>query len=124
MSAEDWSPSDLPAVSYIRVAPTTTDEAERQVERQQAQIVLAADRLRLRMADEFIDVGYSGMSIDRPGLRRLLDHVAVHRVGFCVVATRDRISEDPEHMADIDQALDDAMVAIVVAADHIGPAAN
>jgi DNA invertase Pin-like site-specific DNA recombinase len=118
MSAEDWSPSDLPAVSYIRVAPATTDEAARQVENQRAQIALAADRLRLRMADEFVDVGYSGMSMDRPDLRRLLHYLAAHRVGFCVVATRDRLSEDPEHMADIDQALDDALVAIVIAADH------
>ncbi|HWG01456.1 MAG TPA: recombinase family protein [Trebonia sp.] len=60
MSAEDWSPSDLPAVSYIRVAPTTTDEAAREVERQRARIALAAQRLGLRMADEFVDVGYSG----------------------------------------------------------------
>jgi len=124
MSGEDWSPSDLPAVSYIRVAPTITDEAARQVERQRVQIALAADRLNLRMADEFVDVGYSGMSMDRPDLRRLLDHVAAHQVGFCVVATRDRLSEDPEDMADIDEALDNALVAIVVSADHIGPAAN
>lgn len=124
MSAEDWSPSDLPAVSYIRVAPTTTDEAARQVEYQRAQITLAAQRLGLRMADEFVDVGYSGMSTDRPGLRRLLHHVTAHRVGFCVVATRDRLSEDPEDMADIDQALDGALVAIVLAADHTGPAAS
>ncbi len=124
MSAEDWSPSDLPAVSYIRVAPTTTDEAAREVERQRAQIVLAADRLGLRMADEFVDVGYSGTSVDRPDLRRLLDHLAAHRVGFCVVATRDRLSEDPEDMADIDEALDDALVATVIAADHIGPASD
>lgn len=124
MSAEDWSPRDLPALSYIRVAPTTTDEASREVQRQRAQIALAAQRLGLRMADEFVDVGYSGMSMDRPDLRRLLDHVTAHRVGYCVAATRDRLSEDPEHMADIDQALDDALVAIVIAADHIGPAAN
>jgi DNA invertase Pin-like site-specific DNA recombinase len=124
MSAEDWSPSDLPAVSYIRVAPTTTNEAAREVERQRTQITLAADRLGLRMADEFVDVGYSGLSMDRPDLRRLLDHVAAHRVGYCVVATRDRLSEDPEHMADIDEALDNAMVAIVIAADHIDPTAN
>jgi Resolvase, N terminal domain len=70
ISAEDWSPSDLPAVSYIRVAPTTTDDAASQVERQRAQIALAADRLGLRMADEFVDLGYSGMSMERPGLRR------------------------------------------------------
>jgi DNA invertase Pin-like site-specific DNA recombinase len=119
MSAEDWSPSDLPAVSYIRFA-ITTDEAAREVERQRAQIALAAQRLGLRMADEFVDVGYSGMSMDRPDLRRLLDHVAAHRVGFCVVATRDRLSEDAEDMADIDEALDDALVAIVIAADHTG----
>ncbi len=124
MSAEDWSPSDLPAVSYIRVAPTTTDEAARQVQRQRAQIALAAQRLRLRMADEFVDVGYSGTSMDRPDLRRLLDHVAAHQVGYCVVASRDRLSENPEDAADIDEALDDALVAIVVAADHIGPAAT
>jgi hypothetical protein len=47
MSAEDWSPSDLPAVSYVRVAPTTTDESARQVQRQPAQIALAADRSRV-----------------------------------------------------------------------------
>lgn len=124
MSAEDWSPSDLPAVSYIRVAPTTTDEAAREVERQRERIALAAQRLGLRMADEFVDLGYSGISMDRPDLRRLLHHVAAHRVGFCVVASLDRLSEDPEHMADIDEALDDALVAIVVAADHVGPERN
>ncbi len=124
MSAEEWSPSDLPAVSYIRVAPSTTDEAERQVEHQRAQIALAAQRLGLRMADEFVDVGYSGMSMDRPDLRRLLDHVAAQRVGFCVVATSDRLSEDPEHMADIDEALADALVALVIATNHIDPTAS
>jgi hypothetical protein len=76
MSGADWSPSDLPAVSYIRVAPTTTtDEAEREVERQRTQIALAAQRLGLRMADEFVDVGYSGMSMDRA------DHVGPERDG-------------------------------------------
>ena len=42
------------------------------------------------------------MSMDRPDLRRLLDHVAANRVGYCVIATRDRLSDDPEDMADID----------------------
>lgn len=122
MSDKEWSPRDLPAASYIRVAPTTTHEAERQVEQQRAQIARAADRLGLRMADEFMDVGSSGMSMDRPGLRRLLDHVAAQQVGYCVVATSDRLSEDPVDAADIDEALSDALVVIVVAADHIGPA--
>lgn len=62
----------------------------------------------------------SGMSTDRPGLRRLLDHVATHQVGYCILATLDRFSENPEDPADIDQALADALVAIVIAADHTG----
>lgn len=49
--------------------------------------------------------------MDRPVLRRLLDHVTAHRVRFCVVATRDRLSEGLEHMADISQALDDELNA-------------
>lgn len=73
------------------------------------------------VANQFVDAGYTGMSMDRLDLRRLLDHVAAHQVGYCVVATRDRLSEDPEHMADIDQALDDALVAIVIAADTSTP---
>lgn len=121
MSTEDWSPSDLPAVSYIRVAPTDPDETARQLQHQRSQITLAAQRLGLRMADEFVDVGYSGMSMDRPDLRRLLDYVAARQVGYCVVATMDRLSENPEDAADIDQALTDALVVIVVAADHTGP---
>lgn len=118
MSVEDWSPRDLPAVSYIRVASADPDEALRQVERQRTLIALAAQRLGLRMADEFIDVGCSGMSMDRPALRRLLDHVATHHIGYCVVATLDRLSRRPEDAADIDQALTDELVVIVVAADH------
>lgn len=73
--------SDLPAVCYIRAAPTTTDEAARQVERQHGQIAPAADRLGLLVADEFVDVGYLRMSMDRPDLRRLLDHVAADQTG-------------------------------------------
>src|SRR5690348_16940557 len=76
----------------------------------------AADSLR--MADELMDVDHSGMRMDRPDLRRLLEHIAAHPVSYCVIATQDRLSEAPEDVADIDQALSDALVAIVVAADH------
>jgi hypothetical protein len=67
MSTIDPSPVDLPAVSYNRVASGDPDDAARAVEWQRAQIAIAAQRLGLRLADEFVDVGYSGMSMDRPG---------------------------------------------------------
>ena len=124
MSTLDWSPSDLPAVSYIRVASPDPADAATGVERHRAQIALAAQRLGLRLADEFVDIGYSGMSTDRPGLCRLLDYVAAHQVGYCIVANLDQFSRRPEDAADIGQVLSDALVAIVVAADHTGPAAH
>ncbi|HUZ01434.1 MAG TPA: recombinase family protein [Thermomicrobiaceae bacterium] len=78
MSAGDPSPTELPAVSYIRVASADPNNAASAIESQRAQIALAAQRLGLRLVDEFVDIGYSGMSMNRPGLRRLLDHVAAH----------------------------------------------
>lgn len=100
MSTVDPSPTDLPAISYIRVAPVDPNDAARAVERQRAQIALAARHLGLRLVDEFADIGYSGMSMDRPGLRRLLDHVATHEVGCCIVATLDRLVRDVQMTAD------------------------
>jgi hypothetical protein len=55
------------------------------------------------MADELVDTGYPGLSMDRS-----------------IVATLDRLLEGPGHMADIDEALDGALVAITVAAEHVG----
>ncbi len=57
MSPIDPSPTDLPAVSYIRVASAGPDDAARTVEWQRAQIALAAQRLGLRLADELVDIG-------------------------------------------------------------------
>lgn len=119
-SAADQPAGDLPAVAYLRVATTNTQDAGLAVEAQRAMIATAARRLGLRLADEFTDVGYSGRSMDRPGRRRLLDHVATHQVGYCVVASLDRFSRRPEDAADIDEALSDARVAIVDASRYSG----
>lgn len=111
---------DLSAISYVRVASAEVREVTLAVDAQRGVIAAAARRLGLRLTEEFADVGYSGLSLDRPALRRLLDHVASRQVGYCIVASLDRFSEDPEHAADIDEALSEAEVAIVVARDHIG----
>jgi DNA invertase Pin-like site-specific DNA recombinase len=44
--------------------------------------------------------------------------LATHQVGYRIVTTLDRLSRRPEDATDIDEALSDALVAIVVAADH------
>jgi hypothetical protein len=72
-STIDPSSTDLPAVSYIRVASADPDDAVSAVERQRAQIALAAQRLGLWLADEFVDAGCSGMSMDCDGMSSI-DH--------------------------------------------------
>ncbi|NHN55864.1 recombinase family protein [Calidifontibacter sp. DB0510] len=124
MCRTDQSPSsegdDLTAVAYLRVASPFPADQSAAVDRQRAAITRAADRLGLTVTEEFIDLGYSGMSRDRPGLLRLLDRAATGRVGYCIVAQADRFSRDAEHYADIDQALSDAGVAIVDASRRPG----
>lgn len=119
-SFDQLGDEDLLAVSYIRVEPADTREVALAVGAQRVVIAAAARHLGLRLTVEFADVGYSGRTLDRPGLLRLLDHVTSRQVGYCVVASLDRFSENPEDAADIDEALADAKVAIVVARDHIG----
>ncbi len=123
------SPSDstsetgnLPVICYIRVASTEPADQALGVERQRAEVTAAADRLGLTISEEFIDLGISGRTLDRPGLRSLLDYITTHRVGYCVVAGLDRLSRDPVQYADLDEALEDAKVVIVDASQRTGEA--
>lgn len=111
---------DLPAVAYIRVASPSPADQSAAVHRQRDAITRAADLLGLTVTEEFIDLSYSGMTLDRPGLRGLLDRAATGHVGYCIVTQLDRFSRNPEHYADIDQALSDAGVAIVDASRRPG----
>jgi DNA invertase Pin-like site-specific DNA recombinase len=111
---------DLPIVSYIRVASSSVEDQVRSVEWQRAAITAAAERLGLTVSQEFTDLDYSGRTLDRPGLRRLLEHVRARPVGYCIVARMDRLSRDPVQYADLDEALSDAKVVIVDASQHTG----
>ncbi len=115
---------DLPTVAYIRVASGDPTDQTTGTDRQQAAIIAAARRLGLTVAEEFIDLGYSGRTPARPGLRRLLDHITTRQVGYCIVASLDRLSRDPVQYADLDEALSDAKVAIVDASHHTGEASR
>ena len=118
-SSDQPGDEDLLAVSYIRVEPVEAREVALAVNPHRSVIAAAARRLGLRLTEQFADIGYSGLGRGRPGLSRLLDHVASRQVGYCIVASLDRFSENPEDASDIDEALAEARVAIVVASQHI-----
>lgn len=95
---------------------------DRGIDRQRAAIARAAQRLGLSVAEEFIDLGASGITLDRPALRRLLDHITTRSVGYCIVDRLDRLSRDPVQQADLDEALSAAGVVVVDASPDIGEA--
>jgi DNA invertase Pin-like site-specific DNA recombinase len=113
---------DLPTIAYLRVASSDPGDQTAGTERQRAAIARAAHRLGLTVAEEFIDLGASGMTLDRPALRRLLGHITTRPVGYCIVERLDRLSRDPVQQADLDETLAEAGVVIVDASRDIGEA--
>lgn len=110
---------NLLAVSYVRIEPAGAREVALTADTQWSGIAAAIGSLGLRLIAEFADISRSDIGLDRPALRRLLAYVAVRKVSYCVVATLDCLSEDPEDAKKIDRALTEAKVAIVVANDHV-----
>lgn len=104
---------DPRAVAYIRVASAYTADQAAGARRQRTAITAAADRLGFAVSKGFIDLGYPGRTLERPGLHRLLDAIATGWVGYCIVASFDRFSRELKQDGQLDQALSDARVTIV-----------
>lgn len=111
---------DLPVIAYIRVASGDPDDQALGVEHQRADISTAADRLGLTISQEYIDLGVSGRTLDRPALRRLLDDISTRQVGYCVVAGLDRLSRDAVQYAHLDETIANTQVVIVDTSRHTG----
>jgi len=121
-SEQSSDTGDLPTIAYLRVASSDPADQAAGIDRQRAAIARAAHRLGLTVTEEFIDLGASGVTVDRPALRRLLDHITNRPVGYCIVERFDRLSRDAVQLADLDEALSDAGVVIVDASREIGEA--
>lgn len=87
------------AVIYLRVS--TKDQAGRgggaegfSIPAQRDACLRKAEAMGLNVVDEFIDAGESARSADRPALRRMLDFVAAHRIGFVIVHKVDRLARN------------------------------
>lgn len=121
-SEQSCETGDLPTIAYLRVASADPADQAAGIDRQRAAISRTARRLGLTVVEEFVDLGRSGMSLERPALRRLLHHIAARPVGYCIVERLDRLSRDPVQLADLDEALSEAGVVIVDASHDTGEA--
>jgi site-specific DNA recombinase len=86
------------AAIYVRVASKRQSE-DPAIASQTAAVVEFARRNELYVPDELIveDAGYSGVTLDRPGLERLRDIVSDGQIKTVVVYTPDRLSRSCAH---------------------------
>ena len=79
------------AAAYARVSTKRQAEKQLSIPAQLRAIRAYAEQHDLRVIDEFVDDGYTGRNMARPGLRALLDAVAQDRLDVVVVLKLDRL---------------------------------
>jgi len=86
------------AVGYAMVSTEEQGDNGDDLAAQGERIRAYAKALGLPLAEVVTDEGYSGASLDRPGLQVLLGRMATGEVGVVVVAKLDRLSRSLRHL--------------------------
>ena len=103
----------LRLAGYCRVS---TDEQARSglgLDAQEAALRVASGQRGWVLAEVVVDAGESGKSLDRPGVRRVLEAIAAGELDGVVVAKLDRLSRNLGDLLAVVEWLDDAGAALV-----------
>lgn len=96
------------AVLYLRTATAGALDAcgeDAAIRQQRADVRDMAERLGVRLVAEFSDVGASGTTLDRRGLRAMLERVGVGDIRIVLTRSLDRLSRDSTGLVVIRRAL-------------------
>ncbi len=125
------TPSELtvdqgPARALIYLRVSTKEQAGRggeaegySIPTQRQACIRKAEALGASVLDEFVDVGESARSADRPELQRLLKFIADEQVDFVIVHKIDRLARNRLDDLTISLALEDAGVQLVSCSENI-----
>ncbi len=83
------------AVLYARVSSQEQANRGYSLQDQLRTLRAYADKHGHEVVEEVVDPGYSGASLERPGLNRVRDLVAAGGIGVVLAQDRDRIARDP-----------------------------
>lgn len=110
---------ELPRRVYIGYARVSTEEQAENghgLEAQVARIQAYAQAMGWELAEVITDDGYSGATLERPGLQRLLERVKAGEVAGVVVAKLDRLSRSLRYLlnvyADYFEATGTALISV------------
>lgn len=88
-------------VGYLRVSTEEQAENGYGLGAQEAKVRAYASALGLPLAEIIQDDGYSGGTLDRPGLQALLGRIAAGEVGVVVIAKLDRLSRSLRNLLNL-----------------------
>ena len=114
----------LTAVTYQRVS--TEEQAAKGGQREGFSIPAQrqanqrkADEIGATIVEEFVDPGYSGRTLKRPDLQRMLKYIKTHQVTYCIVHKLDRLARDRLVDLEIQRVLIEAGVTLVSVTESI-----
>ncbi len=113
--SEPENPKGAIAVSYLRVASKDKGDQASGVSMQHDACEQEAERVGVRIAAEFMDMGVSGNITSRPGLDHLLAFIRRRPVAYLIVSDRSRLARNSADDAAIRQAITQAGVALLSA---------
>lgn len=102
----------ITAVTYHRIASTGRD-GRATLDRQLEATRRRAAELGATIVEEFTDTGLSGRTINRPGLQRMLAHLARQDATYCIVKDLAGLTRDPSTYVDIHDTLTQAGVTLI-----------
>jgi len=107
------------AVGYARVS--TRDQADNghSLDAQRAKIEAYAGLYDMALTDVVVDDGYSGKSLERPGMKRILDLIRRRTVDVVVVAKLDRITRSVRDLGELIERFQASGVEFASVADNI-----
>lgn len=117
--SKSGDPEEAIAVSYLRVASKDQGDQESGVTAQREACGQAAERVGVKIAAEFMDIGMSGNTTSRPGLDRLLTFIRRRPVTYLIVSDRSRLARNSADDAAIRQAVTQAGVTLLSASGEM-----
>lgn len=101
------------AVAYLRTA--NPQDQDSSLAHQRAACEASAHAMGARIDDTYVDAGYSGRTLDRPAVQRLLGDLRRGRIGVVVIETRARIARNVLDYMKVTAAIPEAAAILIVA---------
>jgi len=103
------------AVLYIRVSTDKQASDGHGLDAQRARLAEFAEQRQMRVVEVVADEGVSGTTLERVGMRRVLDLVEARAVDAIVVTKADRVSRNVRDLLNLSAMLEAHGVALVTA---------